>query len=99
MIISPSGYVSRIEDAEYYALIEERGRLVAYIIQYEKNEKAGDRTSEEWFRDPRPDVRYQMHLEYLAELCQLMHEKYNEEYVWGGNCLSESGEYRYGRKI
>ena len=99
MMISPSGYISRFEDAEYDVLIEERSRLIEYLVQYEKNEKAGDRTSEDWMKHPGPDVRYQMYLDYLSELCQLMREKYNEDYVWGDKCLSDAGEYRYGREV
>ena len=41
---------------------------------------------------PSPDVRYQMHLEYLAELCRIMQEKYNEEYVWGSRTLKQDAE-------
>lgn len=99
MMISPNGYISRFKGAEYDELIVERGRLIEYICQYEENEKAGDRTSEDWLRHPGPDVRYQMYLEYLAELCQLMHEKYNKDYVWGDKCLSDTGEYNYGREL
>ena len=32
--------------------------------------------------DPKPDVIYQMNMEYLAELLLIMCKKYNEEYVW-----------------
>lgn len=30
---------------------------------------------------PSPDVRYQMHLEYLGKLCELIAEKYREK-LW-----------------
>ena len=31
--------------------------------------------------DPDPEVRYQCSLEYLAELCELMRDRYNNESV------------------
>lgn len=42
-----------------------------------------DKKDEAWDIHPRPDVRYQMNLEYLAALCNYISEKYNDEYVWG----------------
>lgn len=56
---------------------------------YEKKEKAGDRSGDEWMINPSPDVCYQVYLEYLAEMCKLMHQKYNEDYVWGEKSLSD----------
>lgn len=32
---------------------------------------------------PSPEVFYQCNLEYLGELCKLISEKYNQEYIWG----------------
>ena len=89
MMISPASYIEKFEDAEYLRLIEERDRLLAFIKDYEKKDIAGDRSGEEWSIHPQPDVRYQMYLEYLSELCNLMREKYNAEYVWGNRKLSE----------
>ena len=31
---------------------------------------------------PGPDVEYQMYLEYLAELCKRLGEKYNRDFEW-----------------
>ena len=42
----------------------------------------GDRTGREWLMDPNPETTYQCNLNYLAELCELMRERYNNEYVW-----------------
>ena len=89
MMISPASYIEKFEDSEYLQLIEERNRLLAFIKDYEKKDIAGDRSGEEWSIHPQPDVRYQMYLEYLSELCNLMREKYNAEYVWGNRKLSE----------
>lgn len=89
MMISPGGYIDELKDADYNTLIEERNQLIDFIVDFEGKEKAGDRSGEEWMIMPSPDVQYQVHLEYLAELCKLMHEKYNEDYVWGDKCLSD----------
>ena len=89
MMISPQGYVARLKDATYEEMIKERDSLIRYIRKYEKLEKAGDRTGEDWMIHPQPDVRYQMYLEYLSELCKVMKEKYNQEYVWGDKKLSD----------
>ena len=89
MMMSPGGYIEDFKDADYNTLIKERDELIAYIVEYEKKEKAGDRSGDEWMIKPSPDVHYQMYLEYLAEMCKLMHQKYNEDYVWGGKSLSD----------
>lgn len=89
MMISPEMYVEQFSDASYYEMIKERDNLIRYIRKYEKLEKAGDRSGEEWMIDPQPDVRYQMYLEYLSKLCACMKEKYNKEYVWGDKKLSD----------
>lgn len=89
MMISPGGYIEDFKDADYNTLIKERDELIAYIVEYEKKEKAGDRSGDEWMINSSPDVCYQVHLEYLAEMCKLMHQKYNEDYVWGDKSLSD----------
>ena len=35
------------------------------------------------FIHPSPSVVYQCNLKYLGELCKLIADKYNQEYVWG----------------
>lgn len=89
MMISPGGYIEDFKDADYNTLIKERDDLIAYIVEYEKKEKAGDRSGDEWMINPSPDVCYQVYLEYLAEMCMLMQQKYNEDYVWGDKSLSD----------
>ena len=86
-MISPGMYIERLIDADYDTLIEERNQLIGCIVEFEKSEKAGDRTGESWMMHPSPEVQYQVHLEYLSELCKLMHDKYNEEYVFGDKHL------------
>lgn len=89
MMISPEMYAEQFKDATYKEMIKERDSLIRYIRKYEKLEKAGDHSGEEWMIHPQPDVRYQMYMEYLAALLLLMKDKYNEEYVWGDKKLSD----------
>ena len=67
----------------------ERDKLIRYIRKFEKKELAGDRSDPEWRYCPSPEVKYQMHFEYLEALCGIMREKYNSEYVWGGRKLKD----------
>lgn len=89
MMISPDGYIEELKEADYNTLIEERDQLIEAIVEFENKEKAGDRSGEEWMIMPSPEVQYQVHLECLAELCKLMHEKYNEDYVCGDKQLGD----------
>lgn len=94
MMISPEMYIEQLKDAEYLELIEERNDLIEFIKDYEKKETVGDRSGDDWLVNPSPDVRYQMYLEYLGELCKLMQEKYNTEYVWGDRRLQDDAKNR-----
>lgn len=89
MMISPEMYAEQFKDVSYQEMIKERDGLIRYIRKYEKLEKAGDRSGEDWRIHPQPDVRYQMYMEYLSALLLLMKTKYNEEYVWGDKKLSD----------
>ena len=89
MMISPLSYIEQFENAEYLELIKERDSLLAFIKDYETKDIAGDRSGEEWRIHPQPDVRYQVYLAYLSELCSLMREKYNADYVWGDRKLKD----------
>ena len=89
MMISPSVYVERLKDVPYKELMKHRDELIRSIRRFEKNEQKGDRSDPDWNYCPSPEVRYQCELEYLAALCTLMHERYNEEYAWGDRTLKE----------
>ena len=89
MMMSLKSYADQFTDASYTELIKERDCLIRYIRKFEKSEKANDRYGEEWMIHPSPEVRYQVYLEYLSELCSFMHKKYNEEYVHGEKKLSD----------
>lgn len=89
MMISPEIYLEDWKDASYPELMEERDGLVQFLKDYEAEEATGDRSSEDWEKCPSLDVVYQMSLLYLGELCRLMHEKYNQDYIWGDHSLRE----------
>lgn len=83
MMISPQTYISRFKFANYTDLIKERDRLIDELQRFEKNVMNGDRSGKEWLMDPNPETTYQCNLNYLAELCELMRDRYNNESEWG----------------
>ena len=88
---SVENIISWIKSGEV-AIPEIQRPLIRFIRKYEKKDVAGDRSGNEWSIHPQPDVRYQVYLEYLAELCKYMSKKYNKEYVWGDRTLKEDAE-------
>ena len=86
-MISPESYIETIKDLSYAELIKERDVLIRSIQRFEKMEKAGDRSGEEWSIMPSLEVLYQVEMGYLSRLCAYMSEKYNGEYVWGDKKL------------
>ena len=80
MMISPKTFIEEYKDKNYAELLPIRDRLIRSIRRFEKQtyDKRMDGLC------PAPEVQYQMHLQYLGELCKLICEKYNEEIVWGG---------------
>jgi hypothetical protein len=75
MMISPETYAHMLANKSYAELIKERDELIKSIRDFEKN--GADK--EAYMICPSPDVIYQVNLEYLAELCRLIREKYREE--------------------
>ena len=92
MMISPDSYLEMLKDKSYPELIRERDRLTGFMRKFEKNEAAGDRSDPAWNICPMPDVKYQVYFDYLTALCGVMHEKYNQEYVWGGRTLKQDAD-------
>ena len=92
MMVSPGYYAEQWEKLSYLELIKERDRLIRFLRSFEKKEIAGDRSDPEWRYSPSPDVQYQVHFEYLAELCRIMQERYNSEYVWGDRTLKQDAD-------
>ena len=83
MMTSPDAYRAMHKDDSIEDLIKNRDGLIEQIRELEQIVYSRDKTDEAWNINPGPDVRYQMDLEYLAELCKLLKEKYNNEIVWG----------------
>ncbi len=77
MMISPEGFIEMNKDKNYKELIKVRDELISDIRSFEAD------PDQNGFIDPSPEVVYQMNLQYLGKLCELIAEKYNQEYVWG----------------
>ena len=92
MMASTASYIKDLKDKDYLQLIEERDKLLSFITDYESKEIAGERSPFDWLTHPQLVEKYQAYLEYLAELCKLMREKYHKEYVWGDRKLEEDAK-------
>ena len=89
MMMAPKAYIDRLKEADYLTLINERNELIQSIRRFERDERRGDRSGEEWKLLPNPETAYQMNLEYLAVLCRMMQDRYSEVYVREGRRLSD----------
>ena len=92
MMMKVETYREDLERKTYLCLMQERERLLSYMHQFEANEIAGDRSDPEWNGHPSPMVRYQVYFDYLAELCEVMRKRYNEEYVSDCRTLKQDAE-------
>ena len=92
MMISPETFIAGYKDKPYLELIKERDRLMESVHRFEQAEMAGDRSDPAWRYCPSPDAQYQVNLEYLSALCQLMQERYNRDYVFGERRLKDEAE-------
>ena len=79
MMISPDMFVNRYRFMKYKELLPVRDELIKSIREFEN--KTYDPEMDRFF--PSQEVQYQMHLEYLGQLCVLISEKYNQEIVRG----------------
>ena len=77
MMISLEGFIEMNKDKSYKELIKVRDELISDIRSFEAD------PDQKGFIDPSPEVVYQMNLQYLGKLCELIAEKYNQKYVWG----------------
>lgn len=89
-LLSPTEYIARLKGKSYRELIAERRSLLEKINQFERDERTGKRRARDIYVSPSPSVRYQNDLQCLAALCAYMQEKYNTDFVWGGNTLRET---------
>lgn len=74
MMMGPKTYIKDLEDKSYEELLEEKKKLAQKIEEFENNktELPGIIISTSL------EVVYQCNLEYMAELCILIAEKYRE---------------------
>lgn len=80
MMVSPEWFIEELKDKKYKELLIVRDKLIESIREFET--KSYD--PELNLICPSPAVVYQMNLQYLGKLCELIYEKYNGEYVMGG---------------
>lgn len=85
MMLCPEGYIAALKDASFEELIREKDLLFESIKELETVAYEKDRSNAAWDIHPGPDVRYQMNLEYLSAVCQLIKEKYNDDIVGRGS--------------
>lgn len=92
MMSNETAYVRNLKDKDYLQLIEEREKLLEFIIDFEQKEMEGERSPFDWLTHPQLVGKYQVYLENLAELCILMKEKYHKDYIWGNRKLKEDAK-------
>ncbi|MBE6034993.1 MAG: hypothetical protein E7222_09900 [Clostridiales bacterium] len=82
MMISPESYVDDHRNDSFEELIAERNQLVEELNRLEKIVYDKECADKAWSMHPGPDVQYQVTLQYLAQLCDFLQEKYRREIVW-----------------
>ena len=79
MMLSPEAFIKiECENKSYKELLRIRDSLIRQIRTFEK----GKISEKEYQILPSPASIYQVNLEYLGELCKIISEKYNDEFVW-----------------
>lgn len=81
MMISPEGFIEGYRNKTYKELLRVRDELMMEIRAFE--EHTYDPELDLW--NPSPEVVYQCNLEYMGKLCELISEKYNQDFVWGND--------------
>lgn len=76
MMISPEWYKEEQKDKSYQELLKVREELLEEIYAFEKHTYDPEMDG----ICPAPDVIYQCNLQYLGKLCELIVEKYRQEY-------------------
>ena len=71
-----------MRDKKYKELLEVRDELLRSAKSFEKDLFNGD---VELFHaiEPDPELVYQLNMEYLGKVCELISKKYNQEFIWG----------------
>lgn len=76
MMICPETFVDEYKDYSYEQLIGVRNDLIKSILDHEDEVKCGNMDTEAELMCPSPDVMYQMDIEYLIKLLEVMKDKY-----------------------
>lgn len=76
MMISPEAFVEEYKDYSYEQLIAIRNDYFNSILDYESSVKHGDMDTEAGLFEPSPEIMYQMDMDYLIKLLELMQDKY-----------------------
>ena len=79
MMIKPEDFIEGYKNKSYKSLLSVRDELLAEIRAFENKTNY----SVIGMSDPSPELVYHYHLMYLGKLCELISEKYSQEYVWG----------------
>lgn len=77
MMISLEGFISEYQDKPYKELLPVKDIPIQDILRFEERKI----DPEEEMMRPSPEVVYQCNLKYLSMLCELIAEKYNQEFV------------------
>ena len=75
MMIAPYEYIESIKNKSYEELLELKKELNREIEEFENKTYKPELD----FIDPSPDVVYSCNLKYMAELCNLICEKFEKE--------------------
>ena len=81
MMISPEEFITEYRNKTYKELLVLRDELLEDIRAFENHTY----DHEMKMIDPAPEVVYQCNLEYLGKLCELLSQKYKQEYIWGAS--------------
>ena len=76
MMMSPEMFVELNKDKKYVELLPIRDELIQSIREFEIETYDPSLAT----MHPTPDVIYQVRLQYLAKLCELICDKFNEEF-------------------
>ena len=76
-MISPESFASEYENESNEKLLKIRDELIEEIRYFENNKETIIK-SDIMQQHPQPDIVYQIKLEYLAAVCNLISQKFNE---------------------
>ncbi len=71
-MISPGAFVNEYKDMSYEELLPVRDELIEDIREFEKSGGGPSNIC------PSPSTVYQVHLEYLGKLCELIADKFRD---------------------